>query len=126
MIDYFDTYTWPKSYGILTYAGDRVTIELKREFAKYYFSLVPKYLNYLPVGYNPHITIVRTGLEKTNGRELLKNKKLEFYYYPTIRFSDRYCWLDVRSSKIEILRKIIGLPKYRDGYRQYHCTIGYK
>ena len=124
--------------GILTYArgsnsGYRLTVELERDFGRYYHSLIPKYKNTKPQKYNSHISVIRHEIPPNlEAWEKYQGESVGFKYDTIIRNGEVYYWLDVVSKELEDIRAELGLfrpPLYPelvpDGYvNLFHITIG--
>jgi hypothetical protein len=112
------------SYGLTEYRSNTVYINLGREFAEYYSSLVPKYKRVKLPKYPAHITIVRE-FERPN-RELWGLKLyLNFRYLPLVMEDEVYYYINVYSSDISDVREMFGLSRFRVR-NCYHITIGNK
>lgn len=117
-----------KSVGILRYFHNgnyKLIVEIDQALVNYYRSLIPKYINFQNSKYRAHISVVRreipNNLEYWNKYE---GNKVIFYYNPSINIGQKYIWLNVICSKLNIIRKELGLPINRGSYKYFHFTIG--
>lgn len=129
---------WVESAGTLLYTigpngGHRLTVELDKDFGKYYYSLIPKYKNANRQKYNPHISVIRH--ETPPNLDVwgkYQGKRIVFQYDTIIRTCPVYYWLDVICKELEDIRSELGLfkpPMYPhlvpEGYdKLFHITIG--
>jgi hypothetical protein len=124
------------STGIVRYEranGYKLTVEVGRELARYYYSLIPKYNRTNRPRYGAHITIVRVGVEvppilSAWGR--YEGEKVEFLYDPYVHYGRSYYWLNVFCRRLEVIRSELGLPitsRYTvppEGFTKcFHMTI---
>lgn len=123
------TEKFPRKYessGILRYnPNGKVYLEVDTQLVKYYRSLIPKSWNVQGTRYGPHITVVRVDVEyvKLNWG-ICDGCKINFQYENIIDCSDNRCWLNCYSDEIVKIRELLGLGKFREGYRRFHMTIG--
>jgi 2'-5' RNA ligase len=125
-----------QSQGILRYEtasyGPKLTLEIDKEIAYYYSSLIPKYYTFQSQMYAPHITIVRkenpTNLEFWGKYE---GEIITFSYTNTIYKGTVYWWLDAFSVRLEDIREELGLDiterysKPPKGFKKcFHITLG--
>lgn len=114
--------------GILRYSGDdRLALEIDGDLAKYYRSLLPKYVEIQSQAYKPHVTVVRTGIENpTNPAAWKKHEgeKVPFMYEGRVYYDSPYFYLKARSDRLEDIREELGLERVRPGYKDFHITIG--
>jgi hypothetical protein len=119
--------------GILRYSnvagGSRpqAAVYLPKEFGRYYHSMIPKELDVNPQAYDPHITVVRTGVEFPPNMDAwgkYEGEKVDFVYDPAHKTDGLYWFLNVESDRIGDIREELGLPRYRKDNKGYHITIG--
>ena len=104
----------------------KVTLELGRDFANYYRSLIPKCIKTQAQAYDAHITIVRGGLEPIVNMEAwgkYQDKEIFFYYLPMFRYYKNVYVLDAFSKELNDIRLELGLTQWRQGYRRFHITV---
>lgn len=104
----------------------KITLELGRDFGRYYQSLIPKCIKTVEQSYPTHITIVRGGLEpiaNMNAWEKYQQKEVFFYYLPIIRYYSNIYYLDVFCKEFCDIREELGLTPYRNGYKSFHISI---
>lgn len=125
------------SAGILSYDdtdGFRLTVEVDRDLADYYFSLIPKSHKAIRPRYAPHITVVRPEKEippKVRYWGSYEGEWIVFYYDSNIFCDKGYYWLNVWCKRLEAIREELGLPIISrwtlppSGFSKcFHCTIG--
>jgi len=126
-----------KSVGILKYESAKaydykLALYIDPEIAKYYRTLIPKWLKSNPQMFPSHISIVRNeippNLEFWGKYE---GEKLDFEYEPIVKFGKVYCWLDCFCSRLEEIRLELGLPvdspytlPPEGGRMCFHITLG--
>lgn len=114
----------------------RLTLDVDKELARYYRSLIPKcYLTNLP-RYSPHITVVRPEKETPINMEYwerYQGEEIPFYYDHQIFSDETYYWLNAFSDTLENIRSELGLPissmytRPPTGYvKCFHITIANK
>lgn len=125
-----------KSIGILEYSHDnRVVLLVDKELAAFYFSLIPRCMGAQRQYWAPHITIVRGKKEFVTNRMWWgkdAGRPFPFWYDNQLRCDNTYCWLNVYSIQLELIRLRLGLSlpnlfrqeKPRGFSRTFHCTIG--
>jgi len=112
------------SCGTIKYTGDKCFLEIDSALSNYYYSLIPKYYYPNRPVYKPHITIIRSGIEKIKQNYgMWSGLVIPFYYYPPIRQDKTYFCLDIFSLHIGLLRKHLGLTWFRNGFNSFHLTI---
>ena len=129
--------TLHKSKGLLRYsnAGDvglKLILDVDPEIARFYRSLIPKYIITNPQKYTPHISVVRH--EHSINMEYwgkYENEQIEFEYSNHIHNGTVYWWLNAFSTRLEEIRVELGLyvhDKYTqppEGYlKTFHITLG--
>jgi hypothetical protein len=97
---------------------------LDRDFGEYYRKLIPPAYYVQPQKYKTHITVVRKfeGWKNKDGR--FDNASVTIYYKPLVYFEPPYYFLKCWSDDIGEIRVSLGLPEYREGYTNYHITVG--
>jgi hypothetical protein len=125
-----------KSTAIIFTYPTWIVAHVDSEISRYYYSLIPKYIDRQPQMYPPHITIVRHGKEKANTSNFgrFANKKIRYYYDPTIYEGNIYFWLNAYSTDIEQIRVELGLTNRRFNStipqwpfnQTFHITLGNK
>jgi len=121
-----------KSTGKLHYEDNKLVVETDRELARYYFSLVPKYVKLNPQRYAPHISVVRKEVPaKMEHWKKYEGESVEFLYEPHVFHGDVYYWLNTFSTRLEEIRLELGLPVSSEYTRPpggffkcFHMTIG--
>lgn len=121
--------------GKIRYTRGSVIVDCDPQIQNYYFSLLPKYLNYTRQKYPSHISVMRgkyeVPLQESWGR--FHGFTIEYEYEPVIRFGEIYCWLNVFSRQLEYVRESLNL--YIDDRftkpptpfkKTFHLTIGNK
>lgn len=121
------------SNGILKYSDNssKLVVEVDPEISKYYFSLIPKYFKLNKQMFAPHISVVRN-IDVSNMLSWNKyqNQEVLFEYESYIYMDETYCWLNIFASKLEDIRKELGLSPFGDvtlspnGFHNFHMTIG--
>jgi hypothetical protein len=127
------------SIGIVRYTvepivGHKVILEIDEEIKRFYFNLIPRYLDIQPQKYRAHISVVRK--EKTpinmNAWSRHEGKEIPFFYSPLQRHGEVYWWIDAFSAELEDMRMELGLPLDSrwhppPGYRHtFHISLGNK
>ena len=108
--------TLHKSQGILRYSiepnvGYKLIVEVDREISNYYRSLIPKYIDWLPQKYPPHISVVRHETPPNlEAWDKYDGEKIEFEYPGIIYSGTVYWWLNAFSERLEEIRVELGLP----------------
>lgn len=125
------------SSGILSYSFEngqyRLVVEVDKDLARYYRSLIPKYIDSNGTRWAPHITVVRPYKETVPNKQFwgkYQDEVVEFQYENCVRFDKIYFWLNVFCKRLETIRIELGMsvtsPFTRppDGYaKAFHCTI---
>ena len=123
-----------ESIGTLRYSGKaRLVVEVDQEIGNYYRTLIPKYLNPQRPRWPTHITVVREEKESPLRPEFwgkYEGELVTFLYDPTVHTGKIYFWLLAYCTRLEDIRKELGLPlvsKYTmppDGFQKaFHITI---
>ena len=126
-----------QSTGILRYSnipeyGYKLIVEVDPQLARYYRSLVPKYVGLNGSRYPAHISVVRKEFPpnlsvwgKYEGEEIV------FSYDTDIKIGKVYYWLNAFSTRLEEIRIELGLPTSSEYTRPpegfikcWHITIG--
>ena len=125
-----------KSSGILKYGSDwRLALEIDQQLADYYRSLIPKWFRSQRPRWSAHVTVVRPEKEVPVNKEFwnkYKGEIINFEYSPYIHEDDYYYWINVYSTKLEEIRRELGLHMKTSfnppvGYtKSFHCTIANK
>lgn len=127
-----------ESSGPLRYSqgnfGYRLVVDVDKELAEYYRSLIPKWISTNKQMYPPHITVVRCYKElpvnlKPWGK--YEGEIINFQYENIVHSGKVYFWLNVFCKRLEVVRAELGLPvtseytRPPEGYLKcFHCTIG--
>lgn len=107
--------TLHKSHGILRYSiepivGHKLIVEVDREISNYYRDLIPKYIDWTPQKYPPHISVVRYETPLTDAWGKYDGEQIEFEYSGIIHSGTTYWWLNAFSERLEEIRVELGLP----------------
>lgn len=125
-----------KSTGILHYTEEdyRLVVEVDQQLASYYRALIPKWKSVNKPRWNAHITVVRPIKEKPiifDAWGKYQGESIEFLYEPYVYEGKVYYWLNIWCSRLEKIRKELGLPVISEftlppeGFTKcFHCTIG--
>lgn len=103
---------------------------LDPQLSKYYYSLIPQYINKQQQKYPPHVTFLRKEKEKIPNLTIWKKfindgcNPVIIMYNGRIRYSGSYFFLDAWSHDLMMLRLELGLTPYRKGFSKFHITIG--
>lgn len=125
------------STGILRYSQEegyyRLVVNIDKELARYYFSLIPKWYDINRPKWLPHVTVVRPIKETPiifDAWGRYEGEKVEFQYDGTVYSGKVYFWLNVFCKRLEVIRAELGLevssPYTRppEGYKKcFHSTI---
>ena len=129
------------SSGILSYSREenqyRLVLEVDEEIARYYRSLIPKWLDAYKPRWAPHITIVRPEKEMPVNLEhwgKYEGEEVSFEYWNYLFTGKIYFWLNVWSKRLEDVRIELGMPVSSEftrppdgakigGIKCFHCTI---
>lgn len=112
------------TYGKVDIRNNSVVANLSKDFSDYYRSLIPKYIQYNPQYYRPHITIIRNFENPKNSYyKIFLNKIITIYYSNDLQFDNPYYYFNCWSNNISDIRIGSGLSKYRKN-NSYHITIG--
>lgn len=118
-------------YEVVSGYGHRLVVDVERDVAGFYASLVPKSVGIRSQRHAPHVSVVR--LEMPNvmsewGRR--QGQHVDMMYDPYIYNDEKYYWLRVFSDGLLEVRKELGLPSSSrlsrppDGVECFHMTIG--
>ena len=126
-----------KSTGIVQYGVDnvgfvKVIVTVDPEIYRYYFSLIPKYIDIQPQLYPAHISVVRKeSVIDLSHWQLHDNEVIEFYYDSVIKHGEVYWWLDAFSIQLEQIRVELGLSieehytiPPEPFYKTFHISLG--
>lgn len=121
------------SSGVLVYSQNptKLIVEVDSEIARYYYSLVPKYVKLNKPMFTAHISVVRN-IEPPNMQFWGKYQGvlIEFQYESFIYNDELYYWLNVYSLELEEIRMELGLKPFGDvtwspdGRHKFHMTVG--
>ena len=78
--------------------GWKLIVEVDPEIARYYRSLIPKWLPAYPTRYAPHITVVRQEKETPVNIQFWKKydgQPVDFLYDPNVQQGKVYYWLNI-------------------------------
>lgn len=106
------------SLGVFRYSltendGYRLVLEVDKDLARYYRSLIPKWVRTNLPMYHPHVTVVRPEKEVPLNLEpwgKYEGEEVEFKYEPIVYSGKVYFWLNVFCSRLESVREELGLP----------------
>jgi len=123
--------------GVLRYSeGFRLVVEVDQELANYYRSMIPKWKVVNRQMYPAHVTVVRGQKEtppNTEPWERYQGELVEYTYSPIVHEGTVYYWLNVFSTRLEEVRRELGLPVHSEytlppgGFtRCFHMTLGNK
>ena len=123
-----------ESVGTIRYGEDyKLVVEVDQELARFYRSLIPKWIGVTRPRWPAHITVVRS--EKESPVDLsvwgkYEGYQIKFLYNSDVQFGKIYYWLDVLCKDLEEIRKELGMSvtsqytRPPDGFSKYfHCTI---
>jgi hypothetical protein len=117
-----------ESIGVLHYGStSRLSLDVDYELVRYYRTFIPPSVSYNIPMHPPHVTVVRTGMEKPVVRAkwgAYEGERVRFQYNPYIHFGRLYIWLRVECKRLEEIRLELGLNRCRDRYKWFHITIG--
>jgi hypothetical protein len=104
----------------------KIIVSVDRGIGDYYYRMIPYHFVARRPLYTDKITVVRTGKETICFTETGKfeGRPIKFSYDGVIRLDPPYFYLDVWSEDIEKVRRELGLPKFRAGFKTYHMTVG--
>jgi hypothetical protein len=122
--------------GVLRYSrppeyGFRLVMECDQAIADYYRALIPKYKKPAPQRYGAHVSVVRKEIPDLAAWGRYEGEPIEYIYTGTVYFGRVYCWLNVFCTRLEEVRRELGLPvasEYTlppEGFTKcFHMTIG--
>jgi len=114
-----------RATGQLVYYDRYVVLYVARQLSDFYRSLIPKYKYVQPQKYPPHITVVRSFETPSKINWGFRNKDtLTIFYSNQIHYDNPYYYLNVYSTDVELVRRKLGLKRYRQSYGCYHLTLG--
>lgn len=122
-----------KSWGMMeSGSNNRLVLNIDPDIVRYYYSLLPKYLNVQRQYHKPHITICRTGIEKPAlDVSNFDGLTASFLYSNIIDRDNRYFWLNCWSRELEEIRTVLGLTIASritipplGHMKTFHITIG--
>jgi hypothetical protein len=101
-----------KSTGIIRYYTEplKVIVEVDPQISAYYRVMIPRWIHTQPQMYPPHISVVRNETPQDMtfwGKH--EGDEVEFHYENVVRSGEVYIWLNVFSTKLELLRTELGL-----------------
>lgn len=120
------------SSGILKYSDNpiKLIVEADNEIAKYYRSVIPKYIKINVPKYPAHISVVRNAIPPNiEYWNKLQNTEIFFEYESKIYNDQKYYWLNVWSKTLENIREELGLKPWGDVSmspdfkHRFHITI---
>jgi hypothetical protein len=115
------------SMGTLRYYENWAVLEIPSDLCAYYRSMVPKsYFINMPK-YPCHITVVRKEKEQIPDMTAwgeYEGEQVPFQYGNEVEISGEYYSLKAYSPRLEAIRQELGLPSIREGYSEFHITIG--
>lgn len=120
------------STGTLHYEDKKLIVEVDKELAAYYRSLVPKYIKLNPQKYAPHISVVRNEVPVNKEHwDKYEGEQVEFAYENYVYNGTIYYWLNAFCVRLEDIRMELGLPvsseytRPPDGFLKcFHLTLG--
>lgn len=111
----------------------RLVVEVDPELARYYRSLIPKWIETNKPRWPAHITVVRPFKEKPPNMEpwgKYQGEVVEFKYQNLLHTGKVYFWINVFCKRLEEIRAELGLPvtseftRPPEGFLKcFHCTI---
>ena len=120
------------SSGPLHYEGSKLIVAVDPHIVLFYRSLIPKCHGVLGQRYPPHISVVRKEVPLNIdiwGKH--EGEKVEFFYDSDTLWDSKYWWLNVYSSRLDIIRTELGLSNKNmfltppDGFEKvFHISIG--
>ena len=126
------------SYGLLKYSEiashhHRLVVEVDGELARYYYSIIPKWIDVNKPYWPAHITVVRPFKEKVVNLRVWRKYEgevIEFKYQNYLHSGQLYFWINVFCIRLEEIRAELGLSitseftRPPDGFSKcFHCTI---
>jgi hypothetical protein len=123
------------SSGVLRYSLEsgqhRLVVEVDRELARYYRSLIPKWIDTNKPKYSAHISVVRKEVPiELDHWGKYEGQPAMFHYSPIVHCDEVYLWLNCFSTQLEEIRVELGLPIHSEYTRPpnwfwcFHLTIG--
>ncbi len=125
-----------KSVGVLRCShspeyGYRLVLEADQAISEYYRALLPPWKKANPQRYGAHISVVRREVPDICVWGKHEGEEVEFDYTGQVFFGRVYCWLNVFCTRLEEVRKELGLPVSTEYTRPpegfvkcFHMTIG--
>jgi len=123
-----------KSIGTLIYSElpqIKLALEIDPQIAKYYRSLIPKYISLSVPMHAPHISVIRKAIPPNmNLWGKYQGEQIEFTYDPEICFGTVYCLIKCYSTRLEDIREELGLSRHSSVTRPpdeqpcFHTTLG--
>lgn len=118
------------SYGICHYSKDnnglyKAILVIDPDIVRYCLSILPKYIDFQPQKYKPHISWVR----KLSPDDLsinfkywglYENYNIWFSYNNVVYHDETYIWVDCYSHTLNSIRKQMNLPEKQC----FHITLG--
>lgn len=109
--------TFFESSGTLRYSINpyKLIVEVDKDLAKYYRSMIPKYFKTNTQAYSPHISVVRNETPaKLEFWHKYEGEIIVFTYSNIIYQNDTYYWINVYSRQLEDIREELGLLRKSD------------
>jgi hypothetical protein len=101
-----------QSTGIIRYhtAPLKLIVEVDPQISSYYRAMIPKWIHTQPQMYRTHISVVRNEQPPNMGMwGRHDGEEVEFHYENIVRSGEVYIWLNVFSTRLELLRTELGL-----------------
>jgi hypothetical protein len=123
------TSNWVWFSGILSYRTNSVIVQLDNTLIDYHMVMIPKYFTERQKQmHHAHITAIRSfetpdPIKKLDYWGFMEGCKIYFQYNHCLMYDEPYYYLDVKCEVIGYVRRLFGLPEFRDGYDTYHITI---
>lgn len=116
-----------ETQGIIEVSPQKIVVKIDKGITDYYYSLIPlSFVARKPL-YSAKITVVRSfPIEKFAyelGRQF-DGRTISVEYDGCLQYSQPYFYLNCWSKEIGEIRKELGLPEFRNGFKNYHITIG--
>lgn len=116
-----------KSSAKIIVEPTKITAQIDCGICDLYYHMIPAHFVARRPLYGNKITVVRSPpKEKFDLNKAIKfaNRTIEFEYDGFINYQQPYFYIDCWSPEISEIRKLLGLPKFRNGFKSYHITIG--
>lgn len=125
-----------RSTGTLEYHSgpSKVVVQIDPEIGRYYLAQVPKSVRLRKPRYRTHISVVRKENPDFTHWEKYQGATVDFEYSHHIYSSHVYCWINIYSPFLEMVRtelglrlrsEFVGIYKESPGARHvFHSTIG--